>query len=93
MSETSRKKSDDLHYECKAAFLVIVDDLNEEITSKDQLRNGKIAHRMFFKSLNIMSILCNTQRAFIVRWLNRRLFTSAQIICSGSKILNPINFL
>ena len=45
-----------LEYECKAAYLVIVDDTDDSLLSMNQLRNGKItsyviSYRILTKSL------------------------------------------
>ncbi len=41
-SET-RKKDSDLEYECKAAYLTVLEDTSDDINSKKQLRSGKKA--------------------------------------------------
>lgn len=41
ISETPRKKHEDLEYECKVAYVMVLEDVKEEVTSRTQLRNCK----------------------------------------------------
>ena len=64
-SRSRRDEEEDLEYECKACYLVILDDLDDEINSKEQLSkcefiNSSILHTeksiiLFLKSLENFS--------------------------------------
>ena len=53
-SSAASAVGENLEYECKAAYLVIADDIDEALTSKNQLRNGTSSHLLLWWYTSLM---------------------------------------